>query len=102
MMRRELLLIAVMMLSASPSGGWSQSTSYPAKIVRVVNPVAPGGNQDIVARAYADYLARGFGQPVVVESRPGSTAMVGTRYVKSASPDGYTLLAISNTFTRVP
>jgi tripartite-type tricarboxylate transporter receptor subunit TctC len=47
-------------------------------------------------------LARGFGQPVVVESRPGSSAVVGTRYVKSAPPDGYTLLAISNTFARVP
>ncbi len=82
--------------------GWSQGALYPAKAIRVVNPVAPGGNQDIVARAYAEQLARGLGQPVVVESRPGSSAVVGTRYVKSAPPDGYTLLAISNTFARVP
>ena len=95
-------VIAAILLSAAASEGWSQGAPYPARLIRVVNPVAPGGNQDIVARAYADQLARGFGQPVVVESRPGSTAMVGTRYVKSAPPDGYTLLAISNTFTRVP
>ncbi len=82
--------------------GWSQGAPYPAKLVRIVNPVAPGGNQDIVARAYAEQLARGFAQPVVVESRPGSSAVVGTRYVKSAPPDGYTLLTISNTFARVP
>lgn len=92
--------IAAIVLTAPD--GWSQGTSYPAKLVRIVNPVAPGGNQDTVARAYAEQLARGFGQPVVVESRPGSSAVVGTRYVKSSPPDGYTLLAISNTFARVP
>ena len=92
--------IAAVLLPASD--GWSQGTPYPAKAIRVVNPVAPGGNQDTVARAYAEQLARGFGQPVVVESRPGSSAVVGTRYVKSSPPDGYTLLAISNTFARVP
>jgi tripartite-type tricarboxylate transporter receptor subunit TctC len=70
--------------------------------VRIVNPVAPGGNQDIIARAIADQLTRGLGQSVVIDSRPASNALVGTRYVKSAPPDGYTLLAISNTFVRVP
>lgn len=70
--------------------------------MRIVNPVAPGGNQDIIARAIADQLTRGLGQSVVIDSRPASNALVGTRYVKSAPPDGYTLLAISNTFVRVP
>ena len=81
---------------------WSQTSPYPAKIVRIINPVAPGGNQDIVARAYAEQLARTFGQQVLVESRPGSAAVVGTRYVKASPPDGYTILTISNTFARVP
>jgi tripartite-type tricarboxylate transporter receptor subunit TctC len=81
---------------------WSQSAPYPSKVVRVINPVAPGGNQDIVARAYAEQLTRALGQPVVVESRPGASAVVGTRYVKSSPPDGYTLLAVSNTFARTP
>jgi tripartite-type tricarboxylate transporter receptor subunit TctC len=64
--------------------------------------LAPGGNQDIVARAYAGELSRALGQPFVVESRPGNSAIVGTRYVKSAPPDGYTVLTISNTFVRTP
>lgn len=81
---------------------WSQSTAYPAKLVRIVNPVAPGGNQDVVARAIGAQIARGLGQQVVIESRPGSSAVIGTRYVKSAPADGYTLLAMSNTFARVP
>jgi tripartite-type tricarboxylate transporter receptor subunit TctC len=70
--------------------------------VRIVNPVAPGGNQDVIARTIADQLTRGLGQQVVIESRPASSGIVGTRYVKSAPADGYTLLAISNTFARVP
>ncbi|MGZ5117921.1 MAG: tripartite tricarboxylate transporter substrate binding protein, partial [Burkholderiales bacterium] len=75
---------------------------YPVKLIRIINPVAPGGNQDVVARAIAEQMTRGLGQQVIVESRPGSAAVVGTRYVKAAPTDGYTLLAISNTFARVP
>jgi len=95
------VVAAIMLLSLVPDG-WSQTSTYPVKLVRIVNPVAPGGNQDIVARAIADQMTRGLGQPVVVESRPGSSATVGTRYVRNAPPDGYTLLAISNTFARTP
>jgi tripartite-type tricarboxylate transporter receptor subunit TctC len=101
MNRTGIAIAAVMLLSPVPNG-WGQSAPYPVKLIRIVNPVAPGGNQDIIARAYADQMTRGFGQPVVVESRPGSSATVGTRFVKGAPPDGYTLLAISNTFARVP
>jgi len=96
-MNRRVIVIAALCLL--PAVAWGQ---YPAKLVRIVNPVAPGGNQDIVARAIATQLARGFSQQFVVESRPGASAVVGTRFVKAAPPDGYTLLAISNTFVRTP
>jgi hypothetical protein len=82
--------------------GVGQATVYPVKLVRIVNPVAAGGNQDIVARAYAEQFSRNLGQQFVVESRPGNSAIVGTRFVKNAPADGYTLLAISNTFARTP
>ena len=101
MTRARIAIAAVLFCSCAPHG-WSQTAPYPGKLVRIVNPVAPGGNQDIVARAFAEQLARAFGQQVIVESRPGSAAVVGTRYVKASPPDGYTLLAISNTFARVP
>jgi tripartite-type tricarboxylate transporter receptor subunit TctC len=78
------------------------AAAYPAKLVRFINPVAPGGNQEIVARAVAEPLSKSLGQPFVVENRPGSSAIVGTRYVKPATPDGYTILTISNTFARAP
>lgn len=81
---------------------FAHAQSYPAKLVRLINPVAPGGNQDIVGRAYADQLQRALGQPFIMESRPGPSATIGTRLVKNAPPDGYTLLTISNTFVRTP
>ena len=98
----SIVLGALFTLLALAPAAWSQSAPYPSKVVRIVNPVAPGGNQETIARTVADQLTRTLGQPVVIESRPASSAIVGTRFVKSAPPDGYTLLAISNTFVRVP
>jgi tripartite-type tricarboxylate transporter receptor subunit TctC len=94
--------LAGILLSTPAATAWSQPAPYPAKLVRIVNPVAAGGNQDIVARAYAEQFSKNFGQPFVVENRPGNSAIVGTRFVKSSPADGYTLLAISNTFARTP
>ena len=95
-------LLAAILLAAITSAAWSQTTVYPVKLVRIINPVAAGGNQDVVARAYAEQFSKNLGQQFVVESRPGNSAIAGTRLVKAAAPDGYTLLAISNTFVRSP
>jgi tripartite-type tricarboxylate transporter receptor subunit TctC len=94
--------LAGIVLATLASVAWSQTAPYPTKLVRIVNPVAPGGNQDIVARAYAEQFVKHFGQQFVIENRPGNSAIVGTRFVKAAAADGYTLLAISNTFARTP
>jgi tripartite-type tricarboxylate transporter receptor subunit TctC len=76
--------------------------SCAAKPVRMILPLVPGGNQDIVARAVAEELSKSLGQQVIVENRPGQSAIIGTQYVKSAPPDGYTLLSVAVTFARVP
>jgi len=76
--------------------------SFPNKPLRIVVPLVPGGNQDIVARAVAEELAKGLGQQVIVENRPGASAIVGTQFVKNSPPDGYTLLSVAVTFARVP
>ncbi|MEQ1773910.1 MAG: tripartite tricarboxylate transporter substrate binding protein [Burkholderiales bacterium] len=94
-------ITGVLLTTVAPPG-WSQTTAFPVKLVRIINPVAAGGNQDIVARAYAEQFSRNLGQQFVVENRPGASAIIGTRFVKSAAADGYTLLAISNTFARTP
>jgi tripartite-type tricarboxylate transporter receptor subunit TctC len=78
------------------------SQPYPAKPIRIVVPRVPGGNQDNVARAVGEEISKGLGQQVIVENRPGIGAIVGTQAVKNSPPDGYTLLSIAVTFTRVP
>ncbi len=76
--------------------------AYPAKTLRIVVPLAPGGNVDIVARALAQALSENIGQQIIIENRPGASSLVGTQYVAKMPPDGYTLLAVANTFAMVP
>src|SRR5215210_404383 len=94
-MKRLLLLL--MLLCAT-----SAFAQYPAKPVRMIVPLVPGGNQDIVARAVAEELSKSLGQQVIVENRPGQSAIIGTQFVKNSQPDGYTLLSVAVTFARVP
>jgi tripartite-type tricarboxylate transporter receptor subunit TctC len=79
-----------------------QTTDYPARALRIIVPLAAGGNVDIVARTVAEQVSRSFGQPVIVENRPGASSLVGTQFVAKSAPDGYTLLAVANTFATVP
>ena len=76
--------------------------TFPGKPVRIIVPVAAGGNLDIVARSLAERLAAGMGQSVIVENRPSASSLVGTQFVAKSAPDGYTLLAIGNTFLSTP
>jgi tripartite-type tricarboxylate transporter receptor subunit TctC len=96
-MIRIAIALATALVAAAAYG-----QAYPVKPVRIINPLAAGGNVDIVARGIAEQLSRSLGQQVLVENRPGASALVGTRYVKGQPADGYTLLAIANTFVRVP
>ena len=80
----------------------SAFAQYPNKPIRMIVPLVPGGNQDIVARAVAEEVSKNLGQPVVVENRPGQSAIIGSQFVKNSQPDGYTLLSVAVTFARVP
>lgn len=90
---------AAVLLSA---GAVFAQGSWPAKPVRIIVPLAPGGNVDIVARALAQQLTESMGQQIIVENRPGASSLVGTQLVAKAPADGYTLLAVANTFAMVP
>lgn len=76
--------------------------AYPAKPIRIIVPVAAGGNVDLVARALAQRLTDSLGQQMIVENRPGASSLVGSQLVAKSPPDGYTLLAIANTFAVAP
>ena len=69
------------------------------KPLRIVVPFAPGGSNDVFARAVADRLPAALGQPVIVENRAGAGSATGTAYAARSAPDGYTLLAVSSTLT---
>ncbi|MEN5065475.1 tripartite tricarboxylate transporter substrate binding protein [Achromobacter aegrifaciens] len=81
-------LCAVALLGAA---GAAQA-AYPDKPVRLIVPYAAGGGTDTAARMIARKLAPLLGQPVVVENKPGGATQIGTAFVASAAPDGYTLL----------
>ncbi|MBI3370762.1 MAG: tripartite tricarboxylate transporter substrate binding protein [Betaproteobacteria bacterium] len=91
-------MLAAVLLSASVA----LAQGYPAKPLRLIVPLAPGGNQDIMARAVAEEVSKALGQQIVVENRPGQSAIIGTVAVAKSAPDGYTLLSVSTTFARVP
>jgi tripartite-type tricarboxylate transporter receptor subunit TctC len=95
-------LLASLLATLIPAAALAQSADYPVRAVRMIVPLAPGGNLDIVARTVAEQIGKSLGQPVVVENRPGASSLVGTQFVAKAAPDGYTLLAIANTFATVP
>src|SRR5260221_1136947 len=66
---------------------------YPTRAVKIIVSAPPGGGLDIAARVVADRLAKMWGQPFVVENRPGAGGNLGAEAVAQAEPDGYTLLA---------
>lgn len=82
-------LLAVPLLATMPAAA---QEAFPAKAIRIIVPFAPGGSGDITARLVGKYIEDKTGQPFVVENKPGANGIVGALAVKSAPPDGYTLM----------
>jgi len=72
---------------------------YPTRAVRIIVPFAAGGPADVFARQLAQHLTESLKQSFVVEDQPGAGSIIGTTNVAHSAPDGYTLLAMSNTHT---
>ena len=91
--RRQFLLLAAGAAAGSiTSRAWAQS--YPARAVRIVVPVPPGGALDITARLIGQWLSEHLGQSFIIENKPGAGTNIGVETVVRAPADGYTLLLI--------
>jgi tripartite-type tricarboxylate transporter receptor subunit TctC len=96
-MLRSLFALALVLVSA---GALAQP--FPSRPVTLVVPFSPGTGIDILARVIGPQLAEKWGQPVVVENKPGASGNIGTDFVAKSAPDGYTLMVTVNTFTITP
>jgi tripartite-type tricarboxylate transporter receptor subunit TctC len=85
---KKLLAVAAAALALSV-----QAQDYPSKTVRIIVPFPAGGSADLMPRVVAEKLSEKWGQPVIVENRPGAAGNIGADFVFRAEPDGYTLLS---------
>jgi tripartite-type tricarboxylate transporter receptor subunit TctC len=95
---RSLALLALMFAVDSAAA----AEVSPSKPVRIIVPAASGGSLDITTRLVAQKMGEKLGQSVIVDNRPGADTLLGTRLVKDAPADGYTILAQANGFSVLP
>ncbi len=77
----------------------AHSQQYPSKVVRVIVPFAPGGGSDITARQFSHKLTESLGQQFVVDNRGGAGGLIGMEATTRATPDGYTIMMMSASFS---
>jgi tripartite-type tricarboxylate transporter receptor subunit TctC len=92
-------LIAVFLGAQTFVSSESRAQDYPGHAVRIIVPFGAGGPADVAARVVGNALAESLKQPFVIENRPGAGSVIGTQEVAKSSPDGYTLLLMSNAQT---
>src|SRR5688572_22584787 len=79
--------------------GTAHAQQYPAKVVRVIVPFAPGGGSDITARVFSNKLTEYLGQQFIVDNRGGAAGLIGMELTAKAPPDGYTIMMMSASFS---
>ena len=88
--------LAALGVCTSATAAVADAVGYPKKAITIVVPFGPGGVADLTVRMVAQKMAVSMKQPIIVENRPGAGGVVAANTVAKASPDGYTLLLMSN------
>lgn len=101
MKRRLLLALAALSLATGTANAQAPDT-WPSKPVRIIHGFAAGGPIDSLARLLAAQFQHRFGQPAIVEARPGAGGTIAARYVARSAPDGYTLLLMASGHATAP
>ncbi|MBM3554568.1 MAG: tripartite tricarboxylate transporter substrate binding protein [Alphaproteobacteria bacterium] len=96
-MRRTFFqwMVGVALAAAALTPGLAVAQDYPTKAIRLVVPFAAGGDIDPIARLLGNHFHGAWGQPAIVDSRPGAGGTLGSDQVAKSAPDGYTLLMCS-------
>jgi tripartite-type tricarboxylate transporter receptor subunit TctC len=87
--RRQIISLAAAAMSLP---ALAQTSNFPQKPVRIVVPYTTGGSNDVIARLLAQQLQEAWGQPVVVENKPGAAGNIGSSDIAKSAPDGHSLL----------
>src|ERR1700755_1005974 len=90
---RRVVATAAMLIAA---GAASAQSSFPSKPVRLFVPYPAGGAVDILARTLGDELSKPWGQPVIIENRPGAGGVVASQALATSAPDGHTLIVVAS------
>jgi tripartite-type tricarboxylate transporter receptor subunit TctC len=99
---RIVIVITVASMLAGAVTTANAQQNYPVKALRFISPYPAGGTTDIMARLVGPKLTEAWGQPVIVDNRPGGNTVIGTEAMVKAAPDGYTLLSILSSHVIVP
>jgi tripartite-type tricarboxylate transporter receptor subunit TctC len=98
MLVAAMLTLAVSMSAAAQPSGPDAAKDYPNRAIHIVVPFPAGGPADVTARLLGQRMSEDWGQPVIIDNRPGGNTVIGALSVAKAAPDGYTLLmAIDST-----
>src|SRR6266705_557274 len=95
-------IAAALLLSLAGFVGAVQAQTFPSKSLHIIVPFPPGGAADITSRLLGEHMAKGLGQPVIVENRPGAGAVIGYELAARAPGDGHTLLVVFPSFVINP
>ena len=92
-------MLLALALSSHGAAYAADASDYPNKPIRIIVPFPPGGSNDLLARYFGDRLTERLGQQSVIDNRGGANGIIGTQLAAAATPDGYTTLAISVSYT---